>query len=476
MTTLLENFGITQVLCAAEIEFIPQELEKLSAAQKNFQIKKKKEFFDFLNNKNEHQRAEILQGFLPQEIMMFDLHEGDINTKDKLEFIFGTDRSDASYYDAVIGIMRCMEFKTKPIKITDFEANLDLLIKKLYEKAEQYGVKITDPKIQLNLSFWKNDINIFDSENVDFDKSAPKILTGIIENIYTRREELKFLYISATGAPPLLSLKAGRDGFSRLVGEGETSRLELRPSRTGASISQIDIKKFLEIIEEGAALGLQKSKHNLKKIKRCIFMRAGADLKMVTHVLLGARLKKNFLGGTYKIIPPENYISGWLYLNFAKIALELGFEPISPEVNQNQLKFLKKSRYDELISDYKNSERVRIDYLKQLKQKAKRNKLEDLEYNFLRQFYKKEKSFEKMAWPTQIEFYKHFKDLEQNSITLPEMLYLFNSIKISSGKELQIRIPEKNKKLLPAVKLIKEKIRAKKILNCYVMEETLPIV
>ena len=320
-----------EILCAAELEFIPQELEKLPPEIKNFQSKQKKLFLQKLEGDS---RTEQLKNFLPEEVMMFDLHEVCEQTKNKLEFIFGTGRGDNSYYDAVIGIMRCMEIKMTPVPIQEFDETLSEILTILNSKAAQYGIKITEPKIQLNISFWKDSKNVFDPENEEFKTTAPKLISGILNGIYENRKELQFLYVSATGAPPLISLKVGREGFSRLVGEGEQARLELRLSRAGATVSQIDIPKLLDVVEEGALIGLGK-KPTLSKVKRCVFKRSGDELKITTHVLLGSRVKKNFLGGNFKLLIPENYISGWLYLNFAKIALELGFEPISPTINTN---------------------------------------------------------------------------------------------------------------------------------------------
>ena len=128
--------------------------------------------------------------------------------------------------------------------------------------------------------------------------------------------------------------------------------------------------------------------------------------------------------------------------------------------------------YDALANEYIAGEQQRIEYLKQLKAKQKRNRLEELEYNFLTSCYKKQGGQEKMQWPAIEKLHEHFAAQKEASVLLEEILEFFRTIKLS--RDLKIIIKPKAK-FARAAEEIKNKITAEKIVDSFIMKETLEI-
>ncbi|MDD3181900.1 MAG: hypothetical protein PHD48_03745 [Alphaproteobacteria bacterium] len=318
----LQKQGIDQVRVGMEIEFSLPE-EPLQWIKKAEEVKAEilGEISDQIKQSPHNERTvllekkkELVEQFNAREILMFDMIERDEKTKDILEPLFGTGRDGNGYYDAE----GTLELKIKHCDSRDIIQNRRTVLRTLFRKASELGLLLdTAPTQHVNISFWKDEQNLFDEAHPEFLITGKKIMEGITKAFYETCPVL-ITDLELNEPLPPLSCSANREEYLR----SSTGRLEVRPSQYG---THQDPDFITMVAMAGGLYGLESMNNDAQQ--RAIITTKGnfshteGLFKVTSHVLSNSTVTDKGL-----IIPPSAYIEQ----KAQSIAFELGLTTISP--------------------------------------------------------------------------------------------------------------------------------------------------
>jgi hypothetical protein len=238
------------------------------------------------------EKLNAISKFNAREMLMYELIEMDGETKDVLEPLFGTGRDGSGYYDGY----SVLELKIKPDTPLAVIAARKVVLKKLYDRATDYGLEITHhPSFHINVSFWNKKGNVLSDKNPSFSRTGKRITEGIARAYYESIFVLIDKYSARSDRLISLALDVHRQNLLRY----SSSRIEVRPSIH--DFSQ-DPEAILAILLSGAIFGLtRKSDRNIVRAKRVsspLVHHEKERVKVTSHVLNNSTLRPN---GTLKV-------------------------------------------------------------------------------------------------------------------------------------------------------------------------------
>jgi len=288
-----------------------------------------------------------VQKFNAREVLMYDLIECDLRTRDIFESLFGINRDGQGYYDA----RGVLELKFKPVDPQTALFNRVKVLEILFEKAAEYGLVLDSlPSFHVNISFWDENGNIFDDSHPDFFTKGKALVEGIAKAFYDNIFVL--LNKSEINSDELRDFEISVHRMSLL--RYSSDRIEVRPSVHGSlQDPNIIIATFLA----GALYGLSnQEKDELLKahevISPVVHHESGL-LKVFSHVLSNSTIDEHGF-----LTVNEEYVRD--HIQTLEYELGLVDEPPSDSLVNAIYGMFYKSEYLPFIIDFLQSTRVVI--------------------------------------------------------------------------------------------------------------------
>lgn len=313
----LERKGISQSLIGLEIEFSCPEnsvsinthwesVRETAISNLGEQIKNANDDFEI---KRIREKILAIEKFNAREMLMYDLIELDQETSPYLEQLFGAGSDGDGYYDG----RNVLELKIKPQNPDEIHKIRQIVLRKIYEKATEYGLNITSkPSYHVSVSFWDEDGNIFDDKHPKFDQSGKLLAEGITRAMFDALPVLISNYdLGARDLKPI-GLEINREGILRF----SSGRIEVRPAVEGSSQN---VELMILLLLAGANYGLEQKEndevHKAQKVESPVVNHVPGKCKVTSHVIGNSSISANGY-----LVVPQDYIAH----SQTKILYELG--------------------------------------------------------------------------------------------------------------------------------------------------------